>query len=576
MCGRSLIVDIDRNVTQLNQDQDLAELDRLLAKLSYTGDAAFNSHHNQHKPRCIPNTRVKLLDLLMTWSDSSEECIYWLRGMAGTGKSTIARTIASQIFDQKRLGASFFFSRGQGDLGHAGKFFGTLAYQLAMVSPILKRFICDAIAKQDDISHKSFSNQWKELIIGPLSKMDKGISHLVFVIDALDECESEDDIGLILELFTEAKSLKNVRLRVVLTSRPEIALQRKFQNMAEIIHRGLDLRDISRKTVQHDISVFLRDELGKIRKAHNFSTDWPGEKDVKLLVQKSHCLFIYAATACRFIDDRNWNPKKQLSLILKDVPGTSSTANLDNMYLQMLRHAINGSHDEKTRYELGNRFRQIIGPVIVSFDVLSISELERLLFIESIDMDLALNPLHSVLDISENRESPIRLLHPSFRDFLLDRERCRDDHFWIDEEVVHMNLAKNCLKLLFKGLKRNFCGFESSGQLASEVQTDQVDLHLPEGVQYACLYWVDHLEEVDSDHRTEIGLQDNGEIHSFFKRHFLHWLEALSLIKNTFEGELMIETLQSLFTVSDSGGGVFSFENSVSADLIIRLMSIPL
>lgn len=492
--------------------------------------------------------------------------------MAGTGKSTIARTIAGSISRQGHLGASFFFSRGGGDLGHAGKFVSTLAYQLAKVSPTLKRLICDAIAEQDDITHQGLYNQWKELIVRPLSRMGSSKSHLVFVIDALDECEREDDIKLILQLFIEAKDLTGIQLRVVLTSRPEVAIRLGFQDMPEIIHQNLDLRDIPRKIVNHDISEFLRHELGKIRKACGLPTDWADEKVIRLLVEKSDCLFIYAATACRFIGDRNWNPKKQLPLILQDVPDSSSTANLDDMYLQVLRHTISEDYDEKKRNELSKRFRQTVGPIIVSFDVLSSSAFEGLLSIERDDIVLALNPLHSVLNIPENRESPIRLLHPSFRDFLLDRGRCRDDHFWIDQEEVHVKLAKDCLRLLFNGLKRDICNLKSSGYLACEVQIDQIESYIPKGIQYACRYWVAHLEHVDPDHRNEIGLHDNGHIYSFFQKHFLHWLEALSLMRRMSEAVLMIMKLESLFKVGNS----ILLENTLNVDLIISLMNIPL
>ena len=559
-------------MTQLNQGHDLAELDRLLAKLSFTGDAAFNSRHHQHEPRCIPNTRVDLLHHLMVWSNNSEKCIFWLSGMAGTGKSTIARTIAGSISDQGHLGASFCFSRGQGDLGHAGKFISTLAYQLAMVSPTLKRLICDAVAQQPDITHLDLSNQWNKLIIGPLSRMDGGKSHLVFVIDALDECERENDIKLLLRLFIKAKNLTAVRLRVILTSRPEIVFRLGFQDMPEIIHQNLDLRDIPRDIVRHDISEFLKHELSNIGKACDLSPDWPDQKVIDLFVERSDCLFIYAATVCRFVGDRNWNPKKQLSLILQDVPDSSSIANLDSMYLQILRHAIGGNHSKKIRDELGKRFRQTVGPIIVSFDLFSISELESLLSVEKVDLDLTFNPLHSVLNISNNRKSPIRLLHPSFRDFLLDRERCRDDYFWIDRKVVHADLVKHCLRLIFDVLKRNICNLESSGHLAVEMQIEQINLCLPESVQYACRYWVAHLEQVDFDHRIDLGLHDNGLIHSFFQKHFLHWLEALSLMGRFYEGVEMIKRLRSLFKASD----FIVSKNPLNADSIIRLMNSPL
>lgn len=555
-CVRSLIVDIDQNVTQLQQGYDLAELDRLLAKLSYTGDAAFNSRHHQHEPRCLPNTRVDLLNHLMTWSNSSEQCIFWLSGMAGTGKSTISRTIASSVFDQGHLGASFFFSRGQGDLGHAGKFVGTLAFQLAIASSTLKQLICDAIAQQPDITHQSLTNQWKELIIQPLSRMNNSTSHLVLVIDALDECEREDDINLILQLLIKAKKLITVRLRVILTSRPEIAFRLGFQNIPEIMHQNLDLRDIPREIVQHDISEFLKHELSQIRTACGLSTDWPDEKTIEVLVEKSDCLFIYAATACRFVGDRNWNPQRQLSLILEDISDSSPVTNLDNMYLQILRHVTHGDHNEKRRNELAKRFRQIVGPIIISYDVLSISTLESLLSIESLDMNLALNPLHSVLNILKNRESPVQLLHPSFRDFLLDRKRCQDDHFWIDREVVHINLARDCLRVLFTFLKRNICNLESSGHLRREISIDRIESCLPKSVQYACSYWVSHLEQVDFDHRNEVGLHDNGQIHSFFQKHFLHWFEALSLMGSIFKGVRMMTKLRNLFDVRN---GSFCF-----------------
>ena len=66
-----------------------------LSKLPYVPEAAFNSHTNQHKPECLPNTRVELLDRIKEWINSPQgKCILWLNGMAGMGKSTIARTLA--------------------------------------------------------------------------------------------------------------------------------------------------------------------------------------------------------------------------------------------------------------------------------------------------------------------------------------------------------------------------------------------------------------------------------------------------------------------------------------------------
>ncbi|MCJ1358717.1 MAG: WD_REPEATS_REGION domain-containing protein [Icmadophila ericetorum] len=165
--------------------EDLAEQDRCLAKLPYAADAAFDSFYRQYEPYCVPNTRVELLCQLKEWSLTGDECIFWLSGMAGTGKSTIARIIAKTFSNDDRLGGSFFFPKGGGDLAHANKFVGTLAYQLANVSPPLKSLICEVIAGETDIVYQGLCNQWKVFILQPLLELGTTVSQSV-VLALLD------------------------------------------------------------------------------------------------------------------------------------------------------------------------------------------------------------------------------------------------------------------------------------------------------------------------------------------------------------------------------------------------------
>jgi hypothetical protein len=107
-----------------------------LDRLPSAANAPFNSYNKQLAPTCLPDTRVDLLQEIYDWAERQDErCIFWLNGLAGTGKSTIALTVAHRYFDQQRLGASFFFSRGGGDISHAGKFFTSVAVQLARNVP---------------------------------------------------------------------------------------------------------------------------------------------------------------------------------------------------------------------------------------------------------------------------------------------------------------------------------------------------------------------------------------------------------------------------------------------------------
>ncbi|KAM3084413.1 hypothetical protein ACMFMG_001482 [Clarireedia jacksonii] len=206
------------NNNHLNTGEDPLKL------LPFATDARFDSFANQDKSTCLPKTRVDILQKISQWSDTeNQQYIYWLSGMAGTGKSTIARTVAQNLLDKKQLGANFFFSRGGGDAGNARKFVTTIAVQLAENIELVRRYIRDAIRAHNKIEGQSLEDQWDKLVIRPLSELKNSYTwpSCVVVIDALDECETETEIRHILRLFVKARSLENVRLRILVTSRPE-------------------------------------------------------------------------------------------------------------------------------------------------------------------------------------------------------------------------------------------------------------------------------------------------------------------------------------------------------------------
>lgn len=97
-----------------------------LGRLQTAKGAAFDSYDNQHA-ECLPGTRAELLEEIEDWTRSpGGKRIFWLNSMAGTGKSTISRTVAGRLKQQNLLGASFFFKRGEEDRGTAKKLFPTL------------------------------------------------------------------------------------------------------------------------------------------------------------------------------------------------------------------------------------------------------------------------------------------------------------------------------------------------------------------------------------------------------------------------------------------------------------------
>ncbi|OCK81525.1 WD40 repeat-like protein [Lepidopterella palustris CBS 459.81] len=513
----------------------------LLKLLPSIPEAAFNSYHNQNRPLCLPETRVDVLAQIREWADGDDErCIFWLNGMAGTGKSTIARTVASEYHNQNQLAASFFFSRGGGDLSNASKFVSTVAFQLAKKRLALEHGICRAIAKNREIVTQSLSEQWKVLVLGPLmiAEVDSLQSPLLLVIDALDECENEEDVQNILGLLAAVNTPMSIKLRVLVTSRPETPIRRGFFDMTRVLYRDLVLHKVPRKSVDHDISIYIRRELRHIRLS---------EPIISLLIKKAGGLFIWAATACRFIKDGERVTAERISLILEDSPrGKNPEKELDKIYSRILSNSVSGDYDREEKDKLFKLFRAIVGAIVVLFDPLPAVMLSTLLNRSDLDVDQTLNDLHSVLEVPESQANPIRLLHPSFREFLLDEKRCQDRQFWVDEKQVHADLAKNCLRVMSKSLRRDICSLGAPGVLVDELVSSKVGQHLTQDVQYACKFWVQHLQ------RSKVQLRDNDEIHLFLKEHFLHWLEALSLMGRLSDSVLILAVLHNIAKKQDS------------------------
>ena len=521
-------------------------LNSTLNRLPYAENAPFNSYARQHESTCLPDTRVDVLRKIHEWADGQNTpCIFWLNGLAGTGKSTIARTVAHQYSENKGLGASFFFSRGGGDASHAGKFVTTVAVQLANNVLSLKHYICEAIADHSNITSQSLRDQWHHLILHPLSKLgSQGCqSSYVLVVDALDECDDNNNIRIILQLLAEARSLEKVRLRVFLTSRPEIPIRHGFYQIPAAQQEDFMLHSISPSIVDHDISLFLEYNMVLIGQENSLEAGWPGADVIRCLVENASGLFIWAATACRFIREGKRFAPRRLKTILENSTTTLEEP-INEIYITVLKQSISEGFTDEEKTESYLLLKHILGCVAVLLSPLSIEALGKLLDVTRNNIDQTLDGLHAIIAIPKDPTIPLRLHHPSFRDFLLDEKRCGDPNFWVDGKQVHQTSADSCMRLMSTSLKQDICGLNAPGVLVTEVESSRVDERLPPEVKYACLYWVQHLEKSGGQ------LYDNDQVHQFLKVHLLHWLEALSWMRRISEGIVAIASLESIALVS--------------------------
>ena len=358
-------------------------------------------------------------------------------------RSTIARRLADKE-------ASFFFKAGQELRGNATALFTTLANQLASVIPDLRPSICRAIEKDSKISEKDPGRQWQDLIFEPLQDFKCGLFKspvLILVIDALDECRSQgsyDSRSHILDLFYQVKILQNIRVRVFITSRPELEITKK---LPEIQHHNLMLdRPDDLADTRRDISIFLEAKLHEVANKQDppFRSDWPGNDRMQKLLEKAGRLFIYAATMYRFLFD-SCDPDKQISSMVSSAHKSDlSTKNLDEMYEVIVQAVVHGEPgDDGIGY-----FHTIVGSIIVLSEPLSRSSLSQLLGIKPNVIMNILRYSRSVLSIPDNSNSGIQLYHLSFHDFLLSEKRCTDRRLQIDEEKAHATIFERCLAVM--------------------------------------------------------------------------------------------------------------------------------
>ncbi|KAF4964049.1 hypothetical protein FSARC_7998 [Fusarium sarcochroum] len=527
-----------------------AKLEEILSTLPIASEAAFNSLNNQHEPTCLSNTRSELLQDIIDWAGGThDKCIFWLNGIAGTGKSTIARTVARDFYDHGILGASFFFSRGGGDLGNANRLVTTLARQLASKVPAAKHYICDAISEQPDIAEHSLRDQWEQLILNPLSSLTRSACPhtIVLILDALDECDSEKDIRVILRVLATARTLNITKLRIFITSRPEIPIRHGFAMIPDVEQQVFVLHEISANLVDRDLSLYFRDSFSVMREERGYTDDWPGGGTIKRLVDNSCGLFIWASTACRFIREGRRLASKRISTLLNGHrSGAGPEQQLDQIYMSVLEDSIQQDYNEKEKVELYGILREVLGSIVILSSPLSMQSLANLLCMPLRDVQDTLADLHTIFNIPRQPSRPLRLHHPTFRDFLLDKTRCTDPDLWVDEKEAHRTLADSCIALMSKKLKTNICGLGSPGTLAKDVNPGHIQRCLSPELQYACQYWAQHYQ------KSGARLSDGDRVHRFLEEHILHWLEAINLIGKSSEMTTILRLYHSLLVPAEN------------------------
>lgn len=546
----------------------------LLSRIPYAVGAVYN-HHAQSHQECEEGTRVELLATMQRWAeDSTAERGFWIQGIAGTGKSTIAITMARKLAKKGFVIGSFFFRRGAGDRSNVSKFVLTIAHQLSNFLAF-RSLIADALHLNPGIQEEALQDQWHALVRRPISA--NGVAKAVpimLVIDAIDECE-RNKFGYheIVDFLSREENFEGLDLRIIATSRPrfEPHNQQTTGSLGQLVdHQRFVLHKIEESMVESDIRTFFRANFRRLQARKEIPRSFPQEDHIEALTKRSSPLFIAAMTSLLFIKRNRLNPKSHFDLLLGQNKSGVPARALDSMYLVVIKEAVSEQFDEgdnpegtsETVSEILAAFHTYMGSLMVLQEALSYHDLALLLSADPEEVQTFFNMFTAVIDISDTTQS-MKILHQSFSDFLCNEHRVmiacdnsdegqRLDHrdIWVDARIRHANLLECCLSTMegrgppghSAGLKKDIFDLRSPLSGPADISfwhnQEQRNTCMPRYLTYACRYWIRHF--LQSGH---LGHQDM--LRCFLKRHVLHWLEAMSWLGRVIEAINLLDELHA-------------------------------
>ncbi|KAI5122722.1 hypothetical protein M0805_009775 [Coniferiporia weirii] len=492
---------------------------------------------------CLEGTRTGILEKVEAWA-ASESKLFWLHGVAGSGKSAIANSVAHMFRERQQLAGCFFCKRDDPECREPKNVMPTLAYDISKWHAAYRLLVLPAVKGGDELRlSKSLQWQFKLLFKDTLSTLAATPEHMPFkslivVVDALDECGDSDSRSELAEMLLEIASVVPW-LKVFVTSRPLPELKQVFLGSAA---RSLVLDinvDIISGNVEGDILQYTRfcAEKYKINLSGNQITE---------LASKASGLFIWTFTAFGFLK-KEFDRQKAISRLLAQNSAGSQESKLDDMYMLVLHDISAGSDNAQI-------VKAVLSVVVCAAKNRSLPEDALLEFLSTAQVNLSqdtvkttIDNLQAVLYRDESRNGAIRVCHPSFLDFINTEMHSQD--YWIEPTSMDSIMATRCLEIMSTQLKFNICRMETPylpNRDITDLQ-DRIAMHIPQHLQYSCLYWMNHLDS-SSLNMNDGKLQKQLE-NLLCDSRSLFWLECLSIMGQVKSGIDILEKFLKWYKV---------------------------
>ena len=478
-------------------------------------DARYDSRYSTTAGRrgCTAETREKILADLKLWVDDPRGTkVYWMEGMAGTGKTTILYSLCKWLEEIGQLGGNFCCSRGLSSCCDVNNIIPTIADQLAQYSPAFRAALCKVLQENPKAGTRDVRSQFKNLVQLPMQEVKDAMpGGVVVAIDALDECEDGYAVQLFLQTLVDLAV--DLPVKFVITSRPEPVIR---QEMLRPGHSPsvLRLHDIEESIVEADIKKYLEEAL------RSMSPPLASLDEVDQLSKRAGKLFIYAATAVRYIYPKgrkiSVDTRDRLQRVLGAVSGSKQHAELDGLYTGVLSAALNGQQLEDEEI---HHIRLTLWTAVCAKEPMTAQTLGSLVGLSEGQVHVSLEPLRSVLHVPEDVDEQISTLHASFPDYMFDKQRSQ--MFYCDQSLHNELLASGCFDVMKTQLRFNICKLESSFVFDKNVPdlADRKKMFISRALSYACRYWGEHLEQ---GKMTDVAHE---KLENFLRCQLLFWMD---------------------------------------------------
>ncbi len=466
-------------------------------------------------------------DNFQRWRDEEQSQLLWIRGHPGKGKTMLLCGIIDELIASTTHTANFSFFFCQATRGHINSATAALRgliFMLVKQQPSLVSYLRESC----DNGKGCFEgvNAWDALskVFRKMLK-DPDLETTYLFIDALDECTT--DLGLLLDFIQISATSSSVKW--IVTSRNWSSIEKGLKEVICKVPLSLEL---NKESVSAAVDIYVKYKVDFLAKRNDYENETRGFVQ-HYLGENAQGTFLWVALVCQeLLDISDWNVQKTL----RGFP-----AELNALYRKMM--------DQVCMSDDAELCKSILATVSIVRQPITLDELPTFVDVPP-RISCNYKALTKIVGLCGSflalGERTISFVHQSAKDFML--EEASKEIFPSGIEAIHHTIFSRSLQVMSRTLRRDIYNLGDPGFPIDQVKQPGRDPLA--AARYSCVYWVDHLRDCDPRKNAEKDLQDAGSIDTFLRRDYLHWLEALSLLKGMSEGTASMLRLEELLQVS--------------------------